>query len=166
MALITPCVFMGSESIIDWSIETLNFLSYAKHRAVLRRRKNSGFHPEIWLYSGILVILNNYKNATVQPNFLMKSEIFPSPQYYPNYKDGSFPLLMRTTTKKGQVKGILDPIGSNPKKRANAVQSMFKSTKACFFESAAIILPNESLSVAAATAVPLPSRIQLEEGTK
>jgi hypothetical protein len=83
MALITPCVFMGSESIIDWSIETLNFLSYAKHRAVLRRRKNSGFHPEIWLYSGILVILNNYKNATVQPNFLMKSEIFPSPQYYP-----------------------------------------------------------------------------------
>jgi hypothetical protein len=109
---------------------------------------------------------NNYKNATVQPNFRMKSEIFPSPQYYPNYKDGSFPLLMRTTTKKGQVKGILDPIGSNPKKRANAVQSMFKSTKACFFESAAIILPNESLSVAAATAVPLPSRIQLEEGTK
>jgi hypothetical protein len=48
-------------------------------RAVLRRKKNSGFHPEIWLYSGILVILNNYKNATVQPNFRMKSGNFPSP---------------------------------------------------------------------------------------
>jgi hypothetical protein len=57
-------------------------------RAVLRRKKNSGFHPEIWLYSGILVILNNYKNATVQPNFRMKSGNFPSPQYYPYYKYG------------------------------------------------------------------------------
>jgi hypothetical protein len=42
-------------------------------RAVLRRRKNSGFHSEIWLYSGILVIIY----------FRMKSGNFPSLQYYP-----------------------------------------------------------------------------------
>jgi hypothetical protein len=52
-------------------------------RAVLRRRKKIGFHPEIWMFSSIFVILRNYKNATEQPNFRMKSGFFPSPQYDP-----------------------------------------------------------------------------------
>jgi hypothetical protein len=80
----TSVYCIGIWELIHMAVtDSLQYFNPFKSRAVLRRRKNSGFHPEIWLYSGILVILNNYKNATVQPNFRMKSGIFPSPQYYP-----------------------------------------------------------------------------------
>jgi hypothetical protein len=64
-----PCGSKASGILPEALLHPSITLKYYDSVVILGRRKISGFHPEIWLYSGILVILNNYKNATASQIF-------------------------------------------------------------------------------------------------